>query len=360
MPICKILDTHVCVQLPGYYKPCCQYETPKGISAPTVNDMSHKEYTQTSAFQQIKKDMETGWHIGCEKCRLDETKNNIESLRQISNRNFDEKLGIQFLEINLSNKCNLACKMCNPQVSSKWEKILQNNKTELSRYFSDDTVSMVNIEKYFKDIDISNLTTIKYLGGEPFITPETKQLFDYLEMHNIMQNVMFTSNTNCTFFPEKWIDAITKFKTFSIGLSIDGWHKSCEYSRTNSKWSVLLENVRKWKRLQLTNKNVRVHLSTTVSALTVHDLGKLKKFANSIKLGISPYVMHQPSYLKLEALPPEYIKSILDDDNKQYLQNVKFDPILFEQFKKFIQTTDAAQNIKIKDYIPELAKYLNK
>jgi hypothetical protein len=37
-----------------------------------------------------------------------------------------------------------------------------------------------------------------------------------------------------------------------------------------------------------------------------------------------------------------------------------YDPELFEKFKKFIEITDRAQNINIRDYLPELAQYIDK
>ena len=74
MPKCVLLDTHLCAVLPGNYKPCCQYSLPKTKNT-SLSKMTHQEYTQTPEFQKIKSDMETGWHKGCEKCRLDETQN---------------------------------------------------------------------------------------------------------------------------------------------------------------------------------------------------------------------------------------------------------------------------------------------
>jgi MoaA/NifB/PqqE/SkfB family radical SAM enzyme len=358
MPKCSLLYSHVCAVLPGYYKPCCQYTKYNDIYQDIeVTEMSHKEYTQTPQYQQIRKDMESGWHKGCEKCRLDETQNGIPSLRQASNKRYTDIEKIQFVEISLSNNCNLSCKICNPWSSSKWSALYENNP-EIQQFFSNNPVN-ISIEKVFANVDLSKLTKVKYLGGEPFITPQTKTLFNFLEDNNIMQNIALTTNTNCTFYPRKWITQLLKFKKVVIGLSIDGFDKSSTYSRTGSTWKETCKIVEKWVELANNNANIYIYISTTVNNLTVQDYSHLKKYAKKLGISVTPYVIHQPSYMKLEALPPEYVKQIKDENNKQFLDNVVFDPNLFKEFKKFTKATDVAQCINIKDYIPGLAKYLD-
>ena len=358
MPECSLLYNHVCAVLPGYYKPCCQYTKLDTYQDVTLLEMSHKEYTQTPQYQQIRKDMETGWHKGCEKCRLDETQNGIESLRQASNILYPNLEKIKFVEISLSNNCNLSCKICNPSSSSKWSALYENNP-EIQQFFSN-TPMDISIENVFANVDLSDLTRIKYLGGEPFITPQTKTLFNFLEDNTIIQNIHLQTNTNCTFYPRKWITQLLKFKSVGVGLSIDGFGRSCDYSRTGSTWEETCEVVEQWVELANNNSNIKVYISTTISSLTVHDYSRLKKYAKKIGIAVNPYVVHQPGYMKLEALPPEYVKKIKDKNNKQFLDNVVFDPKLFEKFKKFIATTDVAQKIDIRNYLPKLAKYLDK
>ena len=359
MPKCVLLDTHLCATLPGYYKPCCQYTKYADIYQDvTLSKMSHKEYTQTPQFQQIKKDMETGWHKGCEKCRLDETQNGIQSLRQSSNKLYGNSKKMQFVEISLSNNCNLSCKMCNPSSSSKWSTLYKNNP-EIQQFFSNSDID-ISIEKIFNCLDVSDLKMIKYLGGEPFITPQTKTFFNFLEDNNIIENVELQTNTNCTFYPHKWISQLLKFKSVHIGLSIDGFDTSSTYSRTGSTWKEICKIANEWKELANNNSNITLYIATTINAFTVQDYSRLKKYANKLRITINPYVVHQPAYLKLEALPPEYVNSIKDENNKQFLDNVVYDPELFEKFKKFIETTDRAQNINIRDYLPELAQYIDK
>ena len=359
MPHCNLLYHHMCTVLPGYYKPCCQYTLHKDYKDVRVDEMTHTEYVNMPQYQKIREDMKSGWNAGCEKCRVDEESNKLQSLRQVYEGQINSDEGIRFVEISLSNYCNLSCKMCNPYSSSKWADFKKKHPDELSEFYADKTVGNINVRDFFKDVNLKNLKELKYLGGEPFITPQTKDLFNFLEDKKIIQNVSLLTNTNCTFYPEKWIKQLLKFKRVGIGLSIDGFEKSCEYSRTGSKWDTLKENALKWAELAKKNANLEIYFSTTINAFTVHDYHKLTKFAKKLgKIKYNPYVIHSPYHLRLEALPLEYIESIKNESNEQFLRHVKFDPILFERLKTFVKTTDKIQNIDIKDYIPELAKYL--
>ena len=243
MPFCSLLDSHICVTLPGLFRPCCQ----AAGAEVGLENISHKEYVNLPVFQQVKDDMKDGWSTVCEKCRIDET-NNVKSLRQQSNNEFT-KSGIQLIEISLSNFCNLSCKSCNSNSSSKWEDLLKNNK-ELAPFFRQQPASKISLNKIFENVDLSNLKRIKYLGGEPFITPQTKELFNFLQEQNLIKGIELLINTNCTLYPEKWIDQLLQFKNVNIGLSIDGFEDSCDYARTGSNWKDLKQNIEKWVNLR--------------------------------------------------------------------------------------------------------------
>jgi len=354
MPFCSLLDSHICVTLPGKFRPCCQADG----AVVALENISYKEYVNSPVFQQVKDDMKDGWSTVCEKCRIDET-NNIKSLRQHSNNEFT-KSGIQYIEISLSNFCNLSCKSCNNTSSSKWEDLLKNNK-ELAPFFYQPPASKISLNKIFENVDLSNLKSIKYLGGEPFITPQTKELFNFLQEQNLIKGIELLINTNCTLYPEKWIDQLLQFKNVNIGLSIDGFEDSCDYARTGSNWKDLKQNIEKWVNLrnQYPTK-IYLYFATTISALSVHDYHRLVDYGKSIKVRCNPYIIQAPAHLKLAALPDSYKRLINNTHINKWLTTLdaKFDPKLFEKMKTFIKVTDSAQGLNIKDHIPELAKYL--
>ena len=94
----------------------------------------------------------------------------------------------------------------------------------------------------------------------------------------------------------------------------------------------------------------------------MHDYHRLVDYGKSINVRCNPYIIQSPAHLKLSALPESYKRLIKNKHINKWLTtpDAKFDPKLFEKFKKFIATTDVAQKIDIRNYIPKLAKYLDK
>lgn len=353
MPHCPKLYNHACIQLPGYYKPCCIYRLDPAIPPVWANDTSIAEYKNSKFIKRIKKEMKAGWHSGCLKCYEDE-KAGRTSQRLEQRTDTEEK--IKYIEVSLSRECNLSCKICNPDFSTKWEAIY-NSSNEIKKFMTIwPPTPDLNLDTVFNNLDISELVKIKYLGGEPFIAPITEEFFDFLDAKGITQNIQFTTNTNCTFFPKKYIQKLQKFKHVKIGLSIDGFNKSTEYSRTGANWNVILKTLDDWIEL----KNIQLSVTTTISALTVHDFKNLKNLCQEKNIHLSYFVLDKPDHLQLNALPPSYIESIKDDSNEIFFRNYKYNEELFKKLKKFIQVSDAAQKINIYDYLPNLAKYLDK
>ena len=66
--------------------------------------------------------METGWDDGCLECKQEETILNRSSMRQNMNRSFTSDK-IEFVELSVSNQCNITCRMCNSTYSSKWAEV---------------------------------------------------------------------------------------------------------------------------------------------------------------------------------------------------------------------------------------------
>ena len=170
MPHCPKLYNHACIQLPGYYKPCCIYRLDPAIPPVWANDTSIAEYKNSKFIKRIKKEMKVGWHSGCLKCYEDE-KAGRTSQRLEQRTDTEEK--IKYIEVSLSRECNLSCKICNPDFSTKWEAIY-NSSNEIKKFMTIwPPTPDLNLDTVFNNLDISELVKIKYLGGEPFIAPIT-------------------------------------------------------------------------------------------------------------------------------------------------------------------------------------------
>lgn len=356
MPHCSFLSTHACTLVNGKWAPCCRFKDTSDEYS--ITDYTYEEYKNTNFFKDLKKTMSKGWHQGCTFCKVTEDNGFTESYRQTANRKFGRSNELKFLELSLSNKCNQACKICNPKSSSKWEKLFNDNN-DLTDFFNFNSVKF-SWKDILANTDITHLTDIKYLGGEPFITPETKEFFDYLEDANLLGKISLHSNTNCSFFPAKWISQLKKFNSVMLGLSIDGYKQSNTYSRVGSNWQDTENALHKWVYCHRTNRNITVYIHACFSALTIHDYDKLHNYAKKFNLDINPTIVDVPTYLSINCLPDEYKDEIRTPGNSKILDKFPFEEEKFVRMQDYIKRTDKIQGINIKDYIPLLAKYLDK
>ena len=327
-------------------------------------------YRASDDFNDIKKAMVSGWHPGCHRCRADEMAGK-QSRRQVGHSQLSGIDGvIEDVEINLSNECNLTCKMCGPHASTKWQTLLNSNDA-LNKWYKHHPVEPSMLQDVMARIDISRLNRIKYLGGEPFITKEIVQLFELLDGSSAVENITFSCHTNCTLLPQKHIGQLSRFKRLQIGLSIDGIGDHAEYIRTGFAWTRIDEVVDKWVELARTRaKNGFVdsfYIHTTVQAYNLHHIPKLTRYARSKGLDFGYGFLDGPRRASVSALPHEYKKQVVKD---LYLDPMvpkalveqasllRSEPELVAKLRSWTDDLDNAMNTSLSSVIPKLAKCL--
>jgi MoaA/NifB/PqqE/SkfB family radical SAM enzyme len=340
------------------YTPCCRY-IHNDSTRYDVSTISFLEYKKSEFVKNISKNMEMNWDSGCLKCKKEEDAG-FTSLRERYNSLVNTVGDLEFIELSVSNDCNLTCKMCNNDYSSKWQSVVDHSKHKLTEWFFENNVKPVTVSNLFNGIDLSKLKRIKYLGGEPFVTTEIKELFDFLgETSN---RIDFVCNTNCTFFPEKLLNKLVKFKIVYLNLSVDGIGDLCNYIRTGSSWDTVLANILKWIEFSKKNPNIKINMFTTAQAYNFHQIDKINDFAESIGIEYSSVILKNPNYLSYQILPIKYREEILqqlkfDTKLKKYLDITEFNPVLFEKFKRYTLTVDGILNTSIEKTIPNLYKF---
>jgi len=312
MPKCKALTNQIHISVDGYYKPCCAFGE-HNMDFPT-NRFTPQEYQQSNYIKNIKTAMKDSWHSGCDVCRKNEISSN--SLRQSYNLWCKAPEGtIEFLDLSLNNQCNLACRMCNSLASSKWAELLGEVTTKNN--FSD----------IIKNIDVSKLSKITYLGGEPFITPEIKQVLEFV----VENQIGFTFDTNCTLYPSKYENLLKQIPIVYASFSIDGIGEVNDFIRHGSDFKTIIKNLKLWKDLKF-NKGIK-SITTVVQAYNLHDLKNIKALAKEYNMFWTAQLIETPSEFQINALPPDYIDSIKDEVNEKFLVNYKYDPILHQKLK---------------------------
>ena len=372
MPACKILENHMCITVNGMWRPCCRFneDVQPWQERMRVDKYSFDEYRNSEFYQSIKTAQKSGWHEGCKGCKIAEETGNS-STRLIFNKHLSGVPNrVEYIEISLSNKCNLACRMCGPWASSTWQKLVIDNEEvmspfhKVSKHFAE-----IDFKKLVKDIDLSYLKTIKLLGGEPFITPQTTDFLEYLDSQGILENIELQTNTNATFFPKKLVKYLSKFKHLSVSLSFDGVGRVGEYVRSKSSWETTVEVINQWRQFYVDyGYNIdSLKLASVINAYNVHHLPEMISFSKAIGIRLQYNIINGPNRLRLEALPVEYIdklkKTLNTEDTKNvyyYLEKMQHSAEYRKELSKFTKELDKITKFNLEDINTELAKYLDK
>jgi molybdenum cofactor biosynthesis enzyme MoaA len=117
--------------------------------------------------------------------------------------------GPQLMVFALSNRCNLGCIMCTPELSSTLRR--SSGQRPLPRVYGDE---------FFEDLEplLADLRQAKFLGGEPFLVNEHFRVWELLSRLEEPPRVQVT--TNGTVWNERVEWVLDRFTT-DISISID-------------------------------------------------------------------------------------------------------------------------------------------
>ncbi len=330
---CVLPFNSVSIAPTGDLRPCCNaYDAGFGIN---VKDISLQEIINnkkiTALRESFLKDVKDS---SCDRCWQIEKIGN-RSFRHVANtdKSYGEKsiipikknntidfLDIQYIDITLGNKCNLACRMCNPYSSSLLAKQLK----EMNEYKGQD---LFDFDRNTKDkiLDFiskaENLNTLYMLGGEPLINEFHDEIVELLIKKDRAKDISIHYSTNLQIDIEKFLELWAKFKFVDLNISIDGSHQYYEYVRWPGKWSKVFNNLKRACEFRK-EANFYPVVATTVqnlNAVNIYDLvsecselsGTYVPFffipvTGSNYLEISPTEVLEQEMNKIRTLPDPY------------------------------------------------------
>ncbi len=271
---CAAIDHAITFYPNGKVGPCCQiaadYLKPKSV----INNPDR--------FADLKTNVPPA---ACKIC-IDDEANNLSSYRQQMG---NLGPGIAMLDVRNTNRCNLKCRYCGPHYSNKWAEEL-----ELSN-----TLRYSNIPV---DVITSDLTSLYFTGGEPMLNPDHWEILNYISKNLDPSKITLHYNTNLTTTKYKNVpveDIWGQFKEVFIACSIDVAGPQLNYIRSGSEWKTVNNNIQKYKKF----KNMYLTLSPVISLLNIWWLDDLYKYANSLKINVTPTILYGPDYLALDVIP---------------------------------------------------------
>lgn len=232
------------------------------------------------------------------------------------------------LHIDLGNYCNLACKMCNPEASSRIaSQMIKWGDRSAEPYLGADWTQNQVVWDNFKQqlLDIPNLNNIHFMGGETLLTSRFEDLVDWFIEHKRF-NLCFSFVTNGTVFNSGLIDKLKLFQRIGIEVSIETTDEHNAYQRQGTDTNIVLLNIEKYI-VQTNNTSITLTLRPAPSLLTVGYYDSLLQFALEKKLIIKSNLCISPRFLDAAILPTTVKKQYLEKYNKllDQLSNVSVD-----------------------------------
>ena len=319
----------------GTCQVCCKIQQPSGESRWVLKDDGDSYNVLTDKIEEVWNSIDLKLlrqkflrNERPEECRLcwTEEASGVKSLRQqtINNPVHQIEPVISYLSLKLSNKCNLACRICSPHLSSLWQS--QFNKLNIpltpAKMFQTIDLEKFDGERLDSLHKLSvNLRHLLIYGGEPLVNDEVIRYLKFLVDSKLSKNIQLTLNTNGTIYDLSLIKLFDEFKHVDIFLSIDDVEQRFEYQRWPAKWTKIHENILKYS----THKNLNLEFYPTVSVLNVLSVGKFLEKLSSYNIPITfNNFIHQPNILSIKNLPTEIKKQVV-----QVLTNIDFSKFNF-------------------------------
>lgn len=341
---CVLPFIHQSTTPSGSYRLCC-----RSHDIGHAKDSSMTDFFYSDRMNNIRRDFIDGKKPKeCQAC-WDLEKNGLISLRQINN---SQKLASsqdsivawlqkkslprpQTLELKLSNRCNLKCRMCSPLSSTSWLKdwdlvksYYPNNEQEevdkiaprgAAMPVADFFMSKSGFLQDFKEIS-KNVEELEFAGGEPLIDPLHFNLLDELKPRAHLVTLKYS--TNLTHLLRKPVDIIelwSKFRGVRLTVSIDGPPRLNEMIRKGSQTGKVLDNIDKLKEYH----NIDLRASTCVSALNALFL------AETILFFLNRGILWNSNRVRF----PEFLDARILDKETRHKAIDKLKAIRFDDFK---------------------------
>jgi MoaA/NifB/PqqE/SkfB family radical SAM enzyme len=286
------------------------------------------EIWNADTMRELRRAMVEGRRVaGCEMCYTAEARGG-ESIRQFDNRNWErgrsdepkatinEMVALavdtdfclpklpELIDVHISSLCNLKCRMCNSENSSKIAKDAVQRAWEPKEYYprENPTVkwlrSLENLVHELANETGSEVRRLSFAGGEPLLLRETPRLLERLIAAGRAQFLFLQFISNGSVVP-RWLSLAPKFRRLDLVISVDGYAEQYDYIRYPGRWSKLAHHFQLFKNIP----NVYPYATTTVQVNNVLHLTDLFRYLDSIDFSFTGYLLQGPGHLAVSILP---------------------------------------------------------
>ena len=364
----------------GEYQPCCQINLGlsqfQGKVIHSWPETAPIDYLNSDYLRYLRQQLQLGNRVPeCDRCWHKED-HGLRSLRQIMNdlvtvnrsdtinttwtqsymrqkTNFDHDLLLS-VDVKLSNVCNFACMMCNPddstQIYSIWSKnqdhaIVQEKLRLHPGYLIDISRRYRSNQNYELLTNLLDKTPlhVKILGGEPLLDYAMLEVLQAVPEHKKSHiSLLFVTNGSVDLV--EFSKQLSDYKEINFVISIDGVNRVQDYVRRGSRWPLIENNIQRWNR-----QHRPVDLHCTIQCLNLLHVPGLLDWSNQQGCKITFGFVRDPEYLSLAVIPPalrSQIRTVLDPccpGLVDTLQDHEYRPELLPKFQSFLDWYDPDQ-----------------
>lgn len=313
---CTLIDNGFNIDTTGRVGHCCIQKRDIRVDWNTVDNLN-TWYQSNDWLNNVRTDLNSNIeNPACESCWHNE-RNGRESKRQRVNKQYgNTNHSIRHLDLRLSNKCNLQCKMCSGGFSDQIANLAYELKdagveTDLLKHIPSHNLQVDTKKLLDLVLDLPDLQTLRFAGGEPFIMPEVEEfLFKLVEIGKTNLEIEFI--TNCTSAKPKIIQTLEKFRHVELMCSIDAIEDALEYQRYPARWKTIEKNF-----IRMYNSKCKVGLTPAISLLTYHNMTDFFNWANQFsKCRVSYNEVDFPSFLDFRLIPMHHRTDFIESFSK--------------------------------------------
>ena len=249
------------------------------------------------------------------------------------------------LHIDLGNFCNLACKMCSPESSSKIAaQHVKWGREKDKKYVGNDWTRNEKIwNRFLQELSKMKLQNIHFMGGETTLTKRLHDFLDFMIEHKRF-DLNFSFVTNGTTFDIELIKKLKLFQRVGIEVSMETTTEHNAYVRQGTDTKEVLANIEKYRE-HCDNERISVTLRPAPSALTIGNYHTLIEYCLEQKLTIKSTPVYRPTFLNVSVLPMDvrnhYLKNYYSLLKKYEIESldieIDFNESDPQQYKKIIK-----------------------
>ena len=236
---CKAAFNDIYVDKNGDVLPCCYIQRNNQSKIGDIDDLNDWFFND-KGIQSLRNNLSTGIKDKrCEHCWKTEEKGQW-TLRSATPFNSNTPAA-KLLHITGGKLCNMACRMCSPDLSS----MIHAENRPWQREDSNDPYNWIDdpekAKKLINMINLQDLNGIQIQGGEPQLM---KGYVDILEQitDDKKRKIDIQVTTNASVFNERFWKQIVKFNAVTAGISIDAPGKRFGVIRYNGVWDTVERN----------------------------------------------------------------------------------------------------------------------